>query len=98
MCEYYREGKQDFERLLIFLNIKMSAKSNKIELSEEFMVMWKEEQPLEVFCKKGVFRKTPVPEPFLIKLQASGNFLEHLLLQNTSGRLLPNFDKLQDKF
>ena len=34
----------------------MSAKSNKIELSEEFMVMWKEEQPLEVFCKKGVFK------------------------------------------
>ena len=46
MCEYYREGKQDFERLLIFLNIKMSAKSNKIELSEEFMAMWREEQTL----------------------------------------------------
>ena len=46
MWEYYREGKQDFERLLIFLNIKMSAKSNKIELSEEFMAMWKEEQTL----------------------------------------------------
>ena len=37
--KYYREEKQDFERFLIFLNIKMSAKSNKIELSEEFMVM-----------------------------------------------------------
>ena len=35
----------------------MSAKSNKIELSEEFMVMWKEEQPPEVFCKKDVLRK-----------------------------------------
>ena len=46
--EYYRENKQDFERFLIFLNIKMSAKSNKIELSEEFMVMWRAEQPLEV--------------------------------------------------
>ena len=34
----------------------MSAKSNEIELSEEFMVMLKEEQPPEVFCKKGVFR------------------------------------------
>ena len=34
----------------------MSAKSNKIELSEELMVMWKEEQPPEVFCKKSVFR------------------------------------------
>ena len=42
----YREEKQDFERFLIFLNIKMSAKLNKIELSEEFMVMWREEQAL----------------------------------------------------
>ena len=54
--EYYRENKQDFERFLIFLNIKMSAKSNKTELSEEFMVMWRAEQPLEVLCKKGVLR------------------------------------------
>ena len=38
--------KQDFERLLIFLIIKMSTKSNKIELSEEFMAMWREEQTL----------------------------------------------------
>ena len=44
--KHYREEKQDFERLLIFLNIKMSAKSNKIELSEEFMAMWREEQTL----------------------------------------------------
>ena len=44
--EYYREEKQDFERLLIFLNIKVSAKSSKIELSEEFMAMWREEQTL----------------------------------------------------
>ena len=44
--KYYREEKQDFERFLIFLNIKMSAKLNKIELSEEFMVMWREEQTL----------------------------------------------------
>ena len=44
--EYYRKGKQDFERLLIFLKIKMSAKSNKIELSEQFMAIWKEEQTL----------------------------------------------------
>ena len=29
--KYYREEKQDFERYLIFLNIKMSAKSKKIE-------------------------------------------------------------------
>ena len=35
---------------------KMSAKLNKIELSEEFMVMGKEEQPPEVFCKKGGLR------------------------------------------
>ena len=27
---YYKEEKQDFERLLIFFNIKMSAKLNKI--------------------------------------------------------------------
>ena len=26
--------------------MKMSAKSNKIELSEEFMAMWREEQTL----------------------------------------------------
>ena len=38
--------KQDFERLLIFLIMKMSTKSNKIELSEEFMAMWREEQTL----------------------------------------------------
>ena len=44
--EYYREEKQDFERLLIFLNRKMLAKSNKIELSEEFMAMWREEETL----------------------------------------------------
>ena len=34
----------------------MSAKSNKIELSEEFIVMWEEEQTPEVFCKKGILR------------------------------------------
>ena len=44
--KYYREEKQDFERFLRFLNIKMLAKSNKIELSEEFIVMWREEQTL----------------------------------------------------
>ena len=44
--EYYRDEKQDFERLLIFLNTKMLAKSNKIELNEEFMAMWREEQTL----------------------------------------------------
>ena len=67
--KYHTEEKQDFERSLIFLDIKMSAKSNKIELSEEFMVMWKEEQPPEVFCKKDILRnfanihrKTTAPE------------------------------------
>ena len=44
--EYHREEKQGFERLLIFLIIKMLAKSNKIEHSEEFMAMWREEQTL----------------------------------------------------
>ena len=34
----------------------MSAKSNEMELSEEFIVMWKEEQPPEVFCKIVVSR------------------------------------------
>ena len=34
----------------------MSSKWNKIELSEEFRVMWREDQPPEVFCKKGVLR------------------------------------------
>ena len=47
----------------------MSTNSNKIDLSEEFVVMWKKEQPPEVFCKKGVLRnfakiprKRPVPK------------------------------------
>ena len=52
--KYYREGKQDFKIFLIFLNIKMLAKSNQIELSEEFMITWREKQSMEVFCKKGV--------------------------------------------
>ena len=34
----------------------MSAKSNKIELSGKFMVMWREEMPPEVFCKNDVLR------------------------------------------
>ena len=34
----------------------MSANLNKNELSEEFMVMWRQEQPPEVFCKKDVLR------------------------------------------
>ena len=54
--KYYREGKQDFKIFLIFLNIKMLAKSNQIELSEEFMITWREKQSMEVFCKKGVLR------------------------------------------
>ena len=58
----------------------MSAKSNEIELGEEFMEfmrsLWL--QPPEGFCKKGVlrnfakftgkpkiYRKTPVPESLL---------------------------------
>ena len=54
--EIYREEKQDFERFLIFFNMKMSAKSNKVELSDELIDMWKEEQSPEVLCKKGVLR------------------------------------------
>ena len=44
--KYYREEKQVFERILIFLNIKILAKSNKIELSDEFMAMWRDKQTL----------------------------------------------------
>ena len=40
----------------MFLNIKILTKSNKIELSEEFMVIWKEDRPPELFCKKRVHR------------------------------------------
>ena len=47
----------------------MSAKSNKIELSDEFMVTWREEQPPEVFCEKvfleisqNSHENIPVPE------------------------------------
>ena len=43
--EILQRRKKKTERFLIFLNIKMSPKSNKIELSEEFMVMWKEKTP-----------------------------------------------------
>ena len=50
----------------------MLAELNKIELSEKFMVMWGEEQPPEVFCKKGVLRNSQKNTcgrvAFLIKL------------------------------
>ena len=50
MCEIcgviLQRRKQDFERHLIFLDIRISAKLNKIELSEEFMALWREEQTL----------------------------------------------------
>ena len=59
----------------------MSTNSNKIDLSEEFVVMWKKEQPPEVFCKKGVLRnfakftgKYLCQSLLLITLQASRNF------------------------
>ena len=60
----------------------MSAKSNKIKPSKEFMVMWKEEQPPEVFFKRGVINnfakftgKHQHPHQSLfLKLQASQNF------------------------
>ena len=58
----------------------MSAKLNKIELSEAFTAMWNEEQPLEVL-KKMFFsisqnsqKNTCGRASFLIKLQASRNF------------------------
>ena len=40
----YKKEKENFERFLIFLNFKMSAKSKKFELKEEFIAMWREEQ------------------------------------------------------
>ena len=42
--KYYKKEKENFERFLIFLNFKMSAKSKKFELEEEFIAMWREEQ------------------------------------------------------
>ena len=58
----------------------MSAKLNKIELSEAFTAMWNEEQPLEVL-KKMFFsisqnsqKNTSARASVLIKLQASRNF------------------------
>ena len=44
--KYYREEKQDFERFLIFLKIKISAKPEKVKLKEEFIAIWTEEQSL----------------------------------------------------
>ena len=68
--EYYREEKQGFERLLIILNIKMSAKSNKIELSKEFMAMWREAQTLwDVMFPLYVCKKTKVCKECLINFR-----------------------------
>ena len=41
-----RSYKQDLERFLVSLNIEMLAKSKKVELNEEFITMWREEQSL----------------------------------------------------
>ena len=62
--KYYREEKQDSERFLIFFNIEMLAKSNKIELNEGFMVMWREEQILwdVSLCIETKLKKTKVSE------------------------------------
>ena len=83
----------------------MSPKSNKIELSEEFMVIWKEELPREVFCKKGVrwnfakfTEKHLCQSLFLNKVARLAKFLRTHFLQNASGRLLPKFNNLPDKF
>ena len=58
----------------------MSAKSNKTELSEEFIVMWREEQLQEVFCKTGVLRNfaqehIPVQSLFFNKVAGLVKFL-----------------------
>ena len=44
--KYHKEEKQDFERFLILLNIKMPAKSKKNKLNEEFIAICREEQSL----------------------------------------------------
>ena len=44
--KYYREEKQDFERFLVFLNIKISKKSKKDKLNEEFIATWRDKQSL----------------------------------------------------
>ena len=76
----------------------MSAKSNEVELSEEFMVMWKEEQLPEVFCKKDVLRnfakltRKQLCHSLIFKNVAGfAKFLRTPFL--TSGRLLPKFEK-----
>ena len=79
--EIYIEEKQDLERFLIFLNIKMSTKSRKNELNEEFMVMWKEESQRRSYVKQVFLEisqnsqeNTCARVPFLIILQVSRNF------------------------
>ena len=76
----------------------MSAKSNEIELREEFMIRWREEEPPEVFCKKGVLRnlanftgKHLCQSLFFNKVAGLAKFLRTPFL--TSGRLLPNFEE-----
>ena len=79
--EIYIEEKQDLERFLIFLNIKMSTKSRKNELNEEFMVMWKEESQRRSSVKQVFLEisqnsqeNTCARVPFLIIFQVSRNF------------------------
>ena len=44
--KYYKKEKQEFGRLLIFFTIKMLGKSKKVELNEDFVAIWREEQSL----------------------------------------------------
>ena len=60
----YIKSEQDFKRFLIFLNIKMLAKSNKIELSEEFTVMWREEQTLWIVMSPSYWDKNEKHKSF----------------------------------
>ena len=66
------------------------------------MVMSGEEQPPEVFCKKGVLgnsqENTCARVSVLMKLQASRNFKEHIFLQNISSRLPPKFLVFSDSY
>ena len=70
---------------MYFLIFKMSAKSNKIELSEELMVM-REEQPPESpkFTGKHLCQSL-----FFNKVAGLADFLR---TKNTSGWLLPKLD------
>ena len=94
-----RKKKESEKYLKYFLISKCRKKSNKIELKEEFMVIRKEEQPPEVFCKKGVIRHFAkltgkhLSQSLLFNNVAGLAKFFRTLLQITSGQLFPKFEK-----